>query len=422
MNAHPSADKMEADIRQTMNWMNLKRDIKEWVKSCPHCQLFRRGINDKPEYMSRRLPQYPMQRISMDFLSLESATSSGPYRVLVIVDELTRYAEAIVTPNEKGDTAADVLMKNIICRYGLPEEIITDQGSAFISDLFENLCYQLGIDKIFTTAYHPQGNGVNERMHGTLYNILRSLTGNNPQAWKNQLPYALFIYRTSFHKAINMSPHKALYGYQPRHVALEMLPLDDYCPLDERVKAMVLMHERCREFLKQQQDKRNDRINEDRVTPEYEPGDWVKLRIHERANKLSPFWKGPYQILRKVNNVNYEVDFPQHLNQSRIIHVQHIKPWHLGIEPDMEWGSYKEKATKKERKKEQIQNRPITRAYAKLLEKAQKEKEALEPVACLYDEGNGEILEYLWKDTPSQNHVLIPDDEECENEQFYTKN
>jgi transposase InsO family protein len=405
---------MEIEIKRTMNWMNLSNDVKEFVKTCPHCQLFRRDINDKPEYQSRRLPQYPMQRISMDFLSLESSTRTGSHKVLVIVDELTRYAEAIVVPNEQGETAANVLMTNIICRYGVPEELITDQGSAFISDLFENLCYQLGIDKIFTTAYHPQGNGVNERMHATLYNILRSLTGRNPYEWKKQLPYALFIYRTSYHKAINMSPHKALYGYQPKHIALEQLPTDDYFPLDERVKTMVQMHERCKQYLQTQQERRNNRLNQAKETPQYEPGDWVKLRIHERANKLSPFWKGPYQIMRKVNNVNYEVDFPQYQNQSRIIHVQHIKPWRGLPNNENEEipspGSYKEKITKKEKKMDQVQNRPITRAYAKLLKQLDQSRQDLKPVACLYDEANDTIIEYLRQDQLQPEGITVADD------------
>jgi hypothetical protein len=193
--------------------------------------------------------------------------------------------------------------------------------------------------------------------------------------------------------------------------------LEDYVPLDDRVKAMVLIHEKCREYIEKQQDQRNARLNEDKKTPEYEPGDWVKLRIHERSNKLSPFWKGPYQILRKVNPLNYEVDFPQHLNQSKIIHVQHIKPWHMPIAEKVTWGEFQEKATKRERKADQTQHRPITRAYAKLLEKADKEKQELESVACIFDENSGQIIEYLWDEPLQRNTVSIPDDSERENEE-----
>ena len=162
----------------------------------------------------------------------------------------------------------------------------------------------------------------------SLYTILRSLTASDAPQWRKQLPLALYLYRTTYHKSIGMSPHKALYGYNPRHVALEHLPIDDYFPLDERLKSLVELHNRCKRFLAEQQEKRNKDRNEKRSYPQYDPGDWVKLRIHARKNKLSPFWKGPYLVLRKLNEVNYEVHFPEEWKSSRIIHVQHMRPWH----------------------------------------------------------------------------------------------
>jgi transposase InsO family protein len=191
--AHPSLDKMCQQMKLSLNWLGMRNDVDDWIKSCEHCQLYKHDRGDKPEFLERRKPQYPMQRISMDFLSLFSSTLAGDYRILVIVDERTRYAEAYIVPNEQAKTAADVLVEKVICRYGLPDDIVSDQGSAFISDLFENMCYQLALDKIFTCAYHPEGNGVNERMHSTLYTILRSLSGNTVHEWKKKLPYALYV-------------------------------------------------------------------------------------------------------------------------------------------------------------------------------------------------------------------------------------
>ena len=400
--AHPSGDKMYQDIKQLMNWRGAYEESLEWVRTCEHCQRFRRDRNDRPQFQERRLPTYPMQRISMDFLSLESSTLQGDFRVLVIVDDLTRYAEAFVVPNERGETAANVLMENIICRYGVPEEVITDQGSAFISDLFETMCYQLAVDKIFTSAYHPQGNGINERMHSTLYTILRSLTGNVASTWKKQLPYALYVYRTTIHKAIGMSPHKALYGYSPRFVALDELPVEGYFPLDDRVKGLIEIHERCKRHLEQQQLKRNMDYNERRSLRDYEPGDLVKLRIHDRNFKLSPFWKGPFEVVRKVSPVNYEIDLPSDTNMSRIIHSQHMRPWYSKEGTD--WDNIpvekppvqQIKLTKRERKQStDVRNRPITRAYQKIIDAVDKQVATLKPVFCTYNWETNVPIRYL---------------------------
>jgi len=347
----------------------------------------------------------------MDFLSLESATMAGDFKVLVIVDDLTRYAEAFVTPNEKGDTAANILVENVICRYGVPEEIITDQGSAFISDLFETLCYQLAVDKVFTTAYHPQGNGINERMHSTLYTILRSLTGKTASTWRKQLPYALYVYRTTVHKAIGMSPHKALYGYSPRHIALEGLPLEGYCPVDERVKALMEIHNECKKHLQEQQEKRNMDVNEKRKDIDYEPGDLVKLRIHERTSKLSPFWKGPYTVIRKISQVNYEIDLPTDTSMSRIIHVQHMKPWYsrdsdLSHIPREKPPIQRIKATKREIKEDNMANRPITRAYKKILDRVEREhNDTANTLPCLLDTKTGWPIKYFDSEQQQQRKI-----------------
>jgi hypothetical protein len=118
--------------------------------------------------------------------------------------------------------------------------------------------------------------------------------------------------------------------------------------------------------------------------------------------------------MRKVNNVNYEVDFPQYQNQSRIIHVQHIKPWRGLPNNENEEipspGSYKEKITKKEKRMDQIQNRPITRAYAKLLKQLDQSKQDIKPIACLYDEANDTIIEYLRQDQLQPEGITVADD------------
>ena len=396
-NAHLSAAKMVPLMMEDVRWKGMIKEVQEWVQKCPRCQRTTRGAPEKPAFQARRYPQYPMQRISLDFLSIKNASPRGDFRVLIIVDDFTRYAEAIVTSDETGKTAADALMTHIICRYGLPEEIVSDQGSAFISDLFERLVYQLGTDKIFTTAYHPAGNGVNERMHGTLYNILRSLTATDATQWRKQLPLALYLYRTTYHKAIGMSPHKALYGYQPRHIALEHLPVDDYFPLDERLKALIEIHQRCKQFLQKQQDKRNMDRNIKRGLREFGPGDLVKLRIQQRAHKLSPFWKGPFQVIRKVNPVNYEVRMPDDWKASSIIHVQHMKPWKGSYTDDQLPEPEDKNEEEQDQDKDEVEtdepegkpSRPVTRAYKKLMEQVQARdmltKEVYNAVYCSSD-------------------------------------
>ncbi len=162
MNAHPSAAKMLYAMRDCIQWKGMTADIQDYVNKCGRCQLYRAGGYDKPELISRGTLSYPMQRISLDILSLEKIPGrSSPY-VLVIIDEFTKYAEAYPIRHQDATTVANKMVNNFISRYGIPEEIITDCGGCFLSNLFLNICKQLQIKKLNANAYHPQGNGSNE--------------------------------------------------------------------------------------------------------------------------------------------------------------------------------------------------------------------------------------------------------------------
>jgi len=394
LSAHPSGLKMYLRMKYHVAWKGMKNDVLEYVRCCAICQKNRFGLREKPEYQSRGKPERPMQRISMDILSLEGVKASGPCNVLVMVDEFTRYAETYPIKNMEAETVADKLVEEFICRYGIPEEILTDRGANFMSDLFLELCRQLKIQKLNTTAYHPETNGANERMHGTLYTILRALTIPDGKDWKRQLPMAMFVYRNMAHKSTGLSPHQALFGYTSRHECIDEELVETTFPLDERVRALYDMREHIQTRMEQVERENHEKANLKRSIRSYEPGDKVLLRNHVR-HKLQTPWRGPYTIINRIGNVNYEIQIPQGDRTHKVFHVQHLKPW---ITPrDDELRSIEEEdelpelvdisPKKKEEKQEEIQTpeesgraepidempdprtmRPITRAYAKKLD------------------------------------------------------
>jgi transposase InsO family protein len=99
------------------------------------------------------------------------------------MDELTRYTEAYPLKNHTADNVARVLLDQFMKRYGVPREILTDRGAEFIGELFTSMCKNLGIKKLHTCSYCPQGNGANERVHQTLYTLLRNLCQEHPNQW-----------------------------------------------------------------------------------------------------------------------------------------------------------------------------------------------------------------------------------------------
>ena len=118
------------------------------------------------------------------------------------------------------ETLASVLMDKVVCRYGVPRSLHSDQGANLNSQVICALCKRLGINKTRTTAYHPQGNGQVERFNRTLEAILSKVVAENQRHWDFHIPKALFAYRTAFHESSGYSPFRVNFGRSP------ILPID----------------------------------------------------------------------------------------------------------------------------------------------------------------------------------------------------
>ncbi len=179
------------------------------------------------------------------------------------------------------------------------------------------------IKKINTTAYRPQGNGANERLHQTLYTLLRNLCTDMGSDWEKKLPFAMYAYRTAHHRIIGMSPYQALFGYAPRQLSLDYDPIMGDTSIDERVEKLQTMHRRLAELVeiieKHPQATKLPRV--------YRPDDLVKVKKHVRT-KLEGFWDGPYRVVRQLGPVTYEIDFGEYCNRHSVVHATYIRPWY----------------------------------------------------------------------------------------------
>jgi len=104
-------------------------------------------------------------------------------------------------------------MKTVL-EYGILEEILTDQGTNFTSDMFKNVCKLLKINKVQITAYHPESNEALEHLHRTLTEHLRHYINADRTDWDKWLPYAVFTYNTTPHTATGYTPFELVYGLQ----------------------------------------------------------------------------------------------------------------------------------------------------------------------------------------------------------------
>ena len=130
-----------------------------------------------------------------------------------VVDYLTKWVEAFPVQNQTAETIAKLLVEEVICRHGAPQKLLSDRGSKFMAELMQEVCRLMNITKLNTSGYHPQTDGLVERFHSTLINMLSKLVDKHGHDWDRYLPYVLYAYRVSAKASTQESPFFLLYGH-----------------------------------------------------------------------------------------------------------------------------------------------------------------------------------------------------------------
>ena len=115
---------------------------------------------------------YPFEKISWDLMGPLPVTNSGNKYILMITDLFTKWVEAFPLKETSSVTLARVMVDEVICRFGVPNSIHSDQGANFCSEVINAMCKMLNIECTQTSAYHPQGNGQVERFNRTIEAML----------------------------------------------------------------------------------------------------------------------------------------------------------------------------------------------------------------------------------------------------------
>ena len=128
----------------------------------------------------------PFHRAEVDTLNLP-LTSSGNQYLVVFLDYLTKWVEAYPVPGQQAETIACLLVENIVCRHGVPEELLSDRGANF---LILQMCSVLGIKKVNASGYHPQMDGLVEKFNCTITNMISKSIEGTVVEW-DKLPMLL---------------------------------------------------------------------------------------------------------------------------------------------------------------------------------------------------------------------------------------
>ncbi|GKD82247.1 putative reverse transcriptase domain-containing protein [Tanacetum coccineum] len=171
---HPGSNKMYQDLKKLYWWPNMKVIIAEYVGKCLTCSRIKAecqkpsGLLIQPE-----IPTWKWERITIDFVTKLTKTSSRHDTIWVIIDRLTKSAHFIPTrATDSIETLTRLYIKEIVSRHRVPISIISDCGSHFTSRFWQSLKNALGTQLDMSMVYHPETNGQSERAIQTLEDML----------------------------------------------------------------------------------------------------------------------------------------------------------------------------------------------------------------------------------------------------------
>ena len=312
LTGHDGVFKTRERILLCYYWPNMDSDIKEHLNACEKCQL-RKTHHAEPPLLLTPLPQTsePNQRVHADLFGPLKTSGDGKKYILVMTDAFTKYVELVAIPNKEAATTASALFNRWFCRYGVPVEIVTDQGREFVNQLSEELFKLLGVLHTTTTPRHPQCNAQAEVANKTIAKYLNSFVNEATTDWELFLPPLMFSYNTSFHKSIQTTPFFLLHGVTPRLPAFPAPDLQrkfygesDTAELHQRMLYARDLARRCNEVATDQMKVFHDAHSR---SHDFKVGQWVLLDEHSflhKNTKLAPKYSGPHYVLRvKPGNV-----------------------------------------------------------------------------------------------------------------------
>ena len=175
-----------------VTWPNINRDVTKYIRDCGPCQ--RQAKCSKQNAPLHPLPTIgvPFKCMAFDIVGPYARTKSGFKYILSTIYYFSRYPDAIPLKKVDKQSIASAMVK-IFSSTGIPEEILTDQGSVFMGRLMKQLCGIIGITPIHTSPYHPETDGLLERWHHDLLSMLKKAS-NDKRDWDSYLPFVLFAY------------------------------------------------------------------------------------------------------------------------------------------------------------------------------------------------------------------------------------
>ena len=343
--AHTGPERLWQSLSSRFYWKRMKVDIVNYCRSCDVCQKTKTPNFTKfGMLIPNPIPSRPYQSVSMDFI-VNLPWSEGYNAIYVVVDRLTKHASFIpTTTGLDSEGFAILFFKHIVCRFGLPESIVTDRDPRWTSDFWLSVAKALQTKMSLSSSHHPQHDGQTEVVNKLLTTMMRAFIAGKKDQWALWIHLLEFAYNSAVHSSIGTTPFHLLLGFHPR------TPLDfvgtkrsddiDNCALGPEaitfLENFAMHRESAKQAIAKAQDQQVKSFNKGRKPiPELKKGDKVLVNPHAlewveskgEGRKLTQRWIGPFDVMQRINPNVYRLRMSNLYPGLPVFNYQHLKKY-----------------------------------------------------------------------------------------------
>ena len=195
-------------------WPTMKYDATDYVRKCDRCQRQAPILRSSAQYLILISSPWPFTQWGIDIVGPLPTAPAQKKLLLVATDYFSKWIEAEDFTSIKDKDITRFIWKNIVCRFGIPLSIISDNGPQFDSRAYRNFCQELKIKNLYSTPWYPQSNGQAEASNKTLLTALKKRLNAAKGKWVDELPGVLWAYRMTTRRPTGISPFALIYGME----------------------------------------------------------------------------------------------------------------------------------------------------------------------------------------------------------------
>jgi len=219
-NTHNSVAGMHGGIKKTLEaisqkfyWPNMARQIGDFIRNCEVCKQTKPpNFIQRPPMGNMAVSERSMQRFYIDLIGPFPRSKKGHIGILIILDHFSKFPFLYTLKIFKAEKIIEKL-EEVFSFGGVPETIVSDNGTQFKAIIFENFLKKYGVEHVFTALYSPQANA-SERVNRSIICGIRAYLNEDQRNWDLHLTSITMALRSSYHQSIGCSPYFALFGQE----------------------------------------------------------------------------------------------------------------------------------------------------------------------------------------------------------------